>query len=600
MLESQIQDEAAKQFVGDDGLPLSFERDNPFSFEQDAFVRTDYVSGAVLLSKELTLESPVGASLGHQLMPLVDGAIAATLRQLDRQPDNPRVLINAAMVHLNAELFDEAESLFRRAQEVAPSDTAGYAGLAKLYGLQGRVDEAIREYEKLLRMCPEDATAMMNLAQLCIQARQLKRADTLLEGVLRSDPGNVAAYNGRGILRILRDDVSGAVLEFRRALAADGRHAGIYSNLGVCYAFLGSHKKAERAFATALKLEPQNASAIKASAEYFLRRSRPEKAIELLAPYVRREEDDLRARVLLAKAYYLAKRLPETAEQLVPALRRAEEQGDHRELAGILNNLGVVASAKGNTDKALELYQQALKVDERQQIALHNSASLLIENGRSVEARKVLDQCLRFYPGDAKALALVACCHNLREEYGEAWVVLERAMAADPYESGIFGPLTVILGEVEGDFRECVEHLRRGLKHHPRDLLIINNLAYAYLMVDEVITARQLLDSIAQWPKVTDGSNARCLTATRGLLLLKEGSELEARRLYNLAAGGARTLAQRLDVFRKRDLELARAALEAGERKRAIRLLQASMRPGDTEAPFLSRQSAALLASVEA
>ena len=48
----------------------------------------------------------------------------------------------------------------------------------------------------------------------------------------------------------------------------------------------------------------------------------------------------------------------------IPALKQSEELGDKQEMAGILNNIGVVHSNKGNYDTALDYYGRSLAIIE--------------------------------------------------------------------------------------------------------------------------------------------------------------------------------------------------------------------------------------------
>jgi len=103
------------------------------------------------------------------------------------------------------------------------------------------------------------------------------------------------------------------------------------------------------------------------------------------------------------------------------------------------------------------------------------------------------------------------------------------------------------------------------------------------LLLDRVADARRVLDQYG------DESNP-CLKATRGLLLIKEGSLNEGRRWYNQAvemAGKDVKLAALVE--QKKYLELGRYYMEHGKVREAIRLLKKGLASKASDTRYKNR-----------
>jgi thioredoxin-like negative regulator of GroEL len=130
-----------------------------------------------------------------------------------------------------------------------------------------------------------------------------------------------------------------------------------------------------------------------------------------------------------------------------------------------------------------------------------------------------------------------------------------------------YAMLSSIVGEVFGNYEEAIQLTEEGLRRHPENRMLLNNLAYYLLMKGDVRGARTILDGI------TERDDETHLRATRGLLLLKEGNIKEGSRLYNEAARRARGGELKSLVAQKKNLELARIAIADGRSLEAVGLL---------------------------
>jgi len=97
---------------------------------------------------------------------------------------------------------DKTLEHYEKAVELEPGNATYMKNLADFYHVeQGRTDDALRLYHRILADHPGDVEILLALGHVCIAVARLDDAHTFLEGALASDPGNETA---RTILAQLR------------------------------------------------------------------------------------------------------------------------------------------------------------------------------------------------------------------------------------------------------------------------------------------------------------------------------------------------------------------------------------------------------------
>jgi tetratricopeptide (TPR) repeat protein len=179
------------------------------------------------------LESLARAEPGYALPPLLQGELALAegrnadaARAFDEAARRaPRWWLparGAAQVELARGDAAAAVRLLEAARPRVDEPLAVRLELASLYASSGRVEQAIREYEEVIRAAPDTALAANNLAMLLVTHRRdaasLERANQLAAPLADSPvPQFVDTY---GWVRLRSGDVPAAVAALERAAAA--------------------------------------------------------------------------------------------------------------------------------------------------------------------------------------------------------------------------------------------------------------------------------------------------------------------------------------------------------------------------------------------
>ena len=490
------------------------------------------------------------------LLSLRDNQIENTLKDLRKSPDNPYLLNNLGLAYLASGQHDRAIELFKQALTAKHDFTTAALNLALAYIQNKREAEAMDIYEDLLREYPEDTRALINVADIYTRNKKLGDARNILEDILKRDGDNIAATNRLGIIDLIECKYTKAVSRFRKCLQLNPRLSIAYNNLGVAYGLAGSHRKAVSSFKVALKLSPNYVNAMENLATALRICGNVSEAIDLLDNYLRQNENS-RIRELLAKLYAGNGQPHKALKLLNIALSSAIKNKSEKEVARLHNNIGVAYALMGDLKNAENHYLNCIgKALQPNQVILTNIIDLYFTERKFEKAKEYIDLFHKTFEREAIYLYYLALYNYHTENVSEAINSISTFLHTAKTFPSAYSFLSFILSEHLYDYKKAIEVNREGLNYLPNNPHIINNLAYNYLMNNNIASARELLE------EVSNVSNHVFLTATRGLLKVKEGDAEEGSRLYNLAATFAPNETLRRNVLQKKHLELARYYLE--------------------------------------
>jgi tetratricopeptide (TPR) repeat protein len=187
-------------------------------------------------------------------------------------------------------------------------------------------DLSIAAYREFLKAQPANVTARAALGAALYSGGRLVDARKELEDVLRVAPKTPRANYTLGAVLFALKDYQEARTRLERELALDARCAPCASRLAHI-AYLGSDEaECRRWLATSLALDADDLESHLVSGMLALRRGEYDAAIEQLSRVVERTPDFPTARFQLATAYRRAGRAEEAREQLEIYQRLIREQ----------------------------------------------------------------------------------------------------------------------------------------------------------------------------------------------------------------------------------------------------------------------------------
>jgi len=146
-------------------------------------------------------------------------------------------------------------ALYSRAVQVAPRNFKARMNLAGAYRIEGRLPEAIAQYEQAVALQPSFLSTF-SLGLTYSQAGDLPQAERYFRWTIALEPRVSETYVRLGMVRIARNDAPEAEQLFRAALAISPMAPGYHFALGMALAEQGKDDAALAAFSEELRLHP--------------------------------------------------------------------------------------------------------------------------------------------------------------------------------------------------------------------------------------------------------------------------------------------------------------------------------------------------------
>ena len=126
---------------------------------------------------------------------------------------------------------------------------------------EGRIDDATKDYEKVLEEDPDNQFAHYNLGLLDQQAGRLQQAEERYRAALRTDPNFTSALFNLAIIRTSSDPEEAEHL-YRSVIRIEPDNASAHLNLGFLLIDGGEQARGEAALQRAVELDPSLAARV--------------------------------------------------------------------------------------------------------------------------------------------------------------------------------------------------------------------------------------------------------------------------------------------------------------------------------------------------
>jgi predicted O-linked N-acetylglucosamine transferase (SPINDLY family) len=168
-----------------------------------------------------------------------------------------------ALARLNRRLGSsrEAEHCARRMLSIAPSNVTALAEYGAALHCQGRLDEAIKHYEKALQLNDKNGEAHYFFANACLERGLLNQAIHHFYRTLAILPGHIEATNNLSALLTNYGKIEESLRLLNAALKVKPNSFHMLINLARSHLFVGNAAKALEILAEVVRLYPGSAEA---------------------------------------------------------------------------------------------------------------------------------------------------------------------------------------------------------------------------------------------------------------------------------------------------------------------------------------------------
>jgi len=282
--------------------------------------------------------------------------------------------------------------------------------------------------------------------------------------------------------------------------------------------------------------------------------------------------EDFELRNLIGWSYFNLGEYKKCMKQLKQSFNYTKEE-EINKVASLYNNMAVVYEKMEDKRKALESYSKSLETNPNADvIVLNNLITFSFEYFNLENTKKLIDSALEIHPDNPVLLNYLGRFYEENHNYEEAKEIYCRVLQIDKKNLFPYLRLSSIDMDVFEKISDALPILEEGLVLFPESIALINNYAYCQLLIGNIPKAKEYLEKVKNVEDIY-------LSATKGLLSIKEGDIPEGRRLYNRAAFLAKKdkdLWAR--VNQKKSLELGKYYLSVGNKREAIRLLEKGLK----------------------
>ena len=133
--------------------------------------------------------------------------------------------------------------------------------LGRVYEILGRVDKAIQEINRLVKVEPRSANLLIYLARLHSMNKHPEKTVQLIEEAIKIDQNNSTLYHSLGIAYIATDQLDKAIDAMQKAIAMDKDKDSYYFELGALLERTGEFERAVKNIKRSIELNPMHSNA---------------------------------------------------------------------------------------------------------------------------------------------------------------------------------------------------------------------------------------------------------------------------------------------------------------------------------------------------
>jgi tetratricopeptide (TPR) repeat protein len=358
---------------------------------------------------------------------------------VENGPENLRSAVTLAQLRSSQKRTAEAEQILKRVADQKPQIATPFVVLGAFYAEAGRTAEARQAFSRALAIDNSNANALELMGKLQLKSGQAEEAAKTFHRVSELPDKRYKTFYAIFLLKSGKNDE--AVREFERQAARSPLDRDIRKQLISAYLITGKVAEAEKIISEALSKNPSDTDALLHRSRVRLANKKYEEAATDLNDVVRFEPNSADAHYLLAHVHQMRGNSKSQQQELSEALRlnpslliarvelsRLLISANPKAALELLNetpesqkrNSEVIAQRNwallslGDKGAAAGV-ANALSMDKTADTFMQD-AVIKLQRGDILAARTVLDEALKKYPEEVRALDLLSQTYLVQKQ----------------------------------------------------------------------------------------------------------------------------------------------------------------------------------------
>ena len=272
----------------------------------------------------------------------------------------------AVCARIQTSYWRDSQSLWTRALACTTGNYVALHNLGTLFLRQGKLDDAMEQFQKSLDIMPDNAEALNNLGNVLAMKGEAQAAIAQYQKALALQPLYADAhYDQANVLR-KQGKLDEAIAQYRAALEIAPDDVDAHNNLGIALAMKGADDDAMAQYQEALEIQPGHAEAHFNLGNVLLKHGRQDEAAAQYRKTLEIRPDDLGALNNLAwlLATASAPSLRNGAQAVALATKASQWSGGAN--PAVLRTLAAAFAEEGNYGLAASTARRALELAVQQ------------------------------------------------------------------------------------------------------------------------------------------------------------------------------------------------------------------------------------------
>jgi len=175
-----------------------------------------------------------------------DSAYVSFDRAIELNPGYADALNNRGVIKLWRGDLAGGTADFSRAIVVSKKHRGAYANRALAYARMGEYEKSIADSRRAIELEPGNPNSYLEYGSMAAAFQRLGRNDSAyacFDRAITLNPSYFEGWNNRGVIKVWRNDLAGAVSDFSRAIELNSTYRDAYANRAIAYAKMHEYEK---------------------------------------------------------------------------------------------------------------------------------------------------------------------------------------------------------------------------------------------------------------------------------------------------------------------------------------------------------------------